>query len=119
MERKKIQQYQKQQNSQEKDGHKNDICESEGKFGNDTDAVDGIVNVSEIGQYRNSEGKDEGGTNTQPLESTAVEEKEKKEKSSNTGCGISRSRFLSAIELSGEGLSVLRRLHEQVRYVRF
>ena len=32
------------------------------------------------------------------------------------GSGISRSRFLNAIEVSAEGIAVLRKLHEQVRY---
>ena len=33
------------------------------------------------------------------------------------GSGISRSKFLSAIELSAEGISVLKKLHGQVRTV--
>ena len=33
---------------------------------------------------------------------------------SGTGSGISRSKFLSAIELSAEGISVLKKLHGQV-----
>ena len=36
---------------------------------------------------------------------------------SGTGSGISRSKFLSAIELSAEGISVLKKLHGQVRTV--
>jgi hypothetical protein len=34
------------------------------------------------------------------------------------GSGISRSKFLSAIELSAEGISVLKKLHGQVRAVK-
>lgn len=35
--------------------------------------------------------------------------------SSSSGSGISRSKFLNAIELSAEGINVLKKLHGQVR----
>ena len=177
MERKKIQQYQQQQHSEEKEGTKNDTSEIENKFGNNIDTVAGMVDASDEGKVRKSadkdddEDEDEGDqTNSRLLEfvpkvpvggasddalgsgravkgkgekkilestysnvntgiqipdpgSDSKKEKEnltdadeKKEKTSSNGSGISRSRFLSAIELSAEGISVLRRLHEQVRY---